>query len=323
MPLPTQPDPQLLRRHRLVNWLQSLLMLGGMTLLLYLLGWLIGGETLALNATLVAVFVFVLGPTLSSQTVVRLYGARPLHPQEAPQLQRVVETLARRARLPGVPRLYYLPSRILNAFTVGRPHDAAIVVTDGLLRRLDGRELQGVLAHEISHIVNRDTWVMGIADVISRTASLLSSFGQVLLLLNLPLILVSDASISWLAIFLLVFTPNLAALLQLALSRTREFDADLGAVLLTGDPRGLAAALAKLEWEQQSLAQRLLIPGARRREPSLLRSHPATRERIRRLLEYEESLRGEHPPPLLEGPLSLHLPPTLQAPRRRRGGFWY
>ncbi|NOZ37230.1 MAG: M48 family metalloprotease, partial [Gammaproteobacteria bacterium] len=147
------------------------------------------------------------------------------------------------------------------------------------------RETIGVLAHEISHIQNNDMWVMGIADMFSRLTSMLSLFGQLLLLLNLPLIIFSAVSINWMAILILIFAPSLSALAQLGLSRTREYDADLNAARLTGDPEGLARALLKIERQQGSFMERIFLPGRRIPDPSLLRTHPPTDERVRRLME--------------------------------------
>ena len=165
---------------------------------------------------------------------------------------------------------------------------------------------------------------MGLADMMSRTASLLSLFGQLLLFINLPLLLLGEARVSWLAILVLLFAPTIIALLQLALSRTREFDADLGAVMLTGDPQGLASALSKLEHQQRGWLGSVLLPGRRNPEPSLLRTHPATAERIARLREL--SLEPGHPPlsqtvELLALPDSLPL--VARRPRWHIGGLWH
>ena len=317
-------NPEILLRHKLMNWLHSLLMLAGMTAVLALLGWFLGGAELMIWSIFLTLGLFLLTPHISPRMVLRLYGARPLQPVEAPRLHELVAELARRADLPRPPRLYYVPSRVMNAFAVGRRDDAAVGVTDGLLRQLNLRELAGVLAHEISHIRNNDMWVMGLADMMSRTADMLSLFGQLLLFVNLPLLLFGQVRISWLAILVLLFAPSLIALLQLALSRTREFDADLGAVTLTGDPEGLASALSRLERQQRSWLGRILLPGRREPEPSLLRTHPATEERIARLRALRRAPDTPHlalPPHPLS--LSDRLPRVQRIPRRRPGGLWH
>lgn len=278
-----------LHAHKVNNLIQSVLLLGGMAVLLALLGWLIAGDEGVFWAAFIGVIVLVLTPRASPQLALRLYGAHPLAVAEAPTLYALVETLVRRAELPSIPQLYYLPTQAMNAFTVGQRDRAMIAVTDGLLRRLAQRELTGVLAHEISHIRNNDMWVMTLADTVSRVTRAFSLFGQFLLLLNLPLILLGGSGISWLAILLLIFAPMLSVLLQLALSRTREFDADLDAVEITGDPVGLASALQKLDRYQGNLLKRILMPGRRAPDSWILSTHPRSEERIRRLLSLAET----------------------------------
>ena len=231
--------------------------------------------------------------------------------------------IARRAGFPRTPSLYLVPSRVLNAFAVGTRDNAAIAVTDGMLRSLSLRELAGVLAHEISHIRNRDLWVMNLADTISRLTAVMSFLGMMMLIFLLPLILLGLVSFPVLLPVVLIFAPTVGNLLQLALSRTREYDADADAAELTGDPRGLASALAKMERLQGRLWETILFPGQRIPDPSLLRTHPPTQERIDRLL----SIHPAAPPIDLpadgsgRGP-SGHAAVT-GAPRRRWTGSWY
>ena len=145
---------------------------------------------------------------------------------------------------------------MLNAFTVGDREEAVIALTDGMLRRLDLRELAGVLAHEVSHIRNRDLWLMSLADLAGRLTRVMTLLGLGLVIVGLPLWLGGGAQPPVLLILLLLFAPQLTVLLQLALSRAREFDADLDAAGLTGDPDGLISALAKLERYQSGLWNR-------------------------------------------------------------------
>ena len=273
--------------------MHSLLLLVSMLGLLASLGWLVAGAG-GLVAVFVSGVVFVLvGLRVSPALVLRLYHARPLSPPEAPTLFRVVTALAARAGLSRPPTLYYLPSRVVNAFAVGRDNDSAICLSDGLLQALNQEELVGVLAHEISHIRNNDLWVMGLADAVRRFTRMLSWMGQLLLLLNLPKLILGADTFPWLLVLLLTGAPILSFLLQLALSRTREYDADLDAATLTGNPRGLANALAKMERLGGSWLERLLLSGRRRPEPSVFRTHPDTADRIRRLLELEAGRRPE------------------------------
>jgi heat shock protein HtpX len=319
-------SPQWLKR-KLFNKIQSALLVGGMGTLLGSLGWLIGGDFLATIALSVIAATYFLNPMVSPRLILNMYRGRKIGHYEAPQLYRVLHVLAERADLPRTPLLYYLPSDVMNAFTVGTRESAAIAISDGLLRRLSLREIAGVLAHEVSHIAHNDTRVMGFADLSSRMTSLLSFFGQILLLLNLPLIVFGGYTISWTAILLLIFAPTVSGLLQLALSRTREYDADLGSAKLLGDPEPLASALSKMEQFQGIVLERLIWPTQRLPEPSLLRTHPPTQERIRRLLALKSapfavSARTAIPFETRQAPLGL-IAQVPHPPRWHINGLWY
>ncbi len=267
----------------MINLLHTILLFTGMIGLLALLGLSLAGVNGLVWASLLGGLFLLFSQHASPYLMLRLVKARPLAVQEAPGLYQLIETLARRADLPKMPRLYYVPDRMMNAFAVGRRDEAAIGLTEGLLRHLSRRELAGVLAHEISHIRHNDMRVMSVAALISHLTSLFSSFGQLLLFLNLPLLLFGRTAVSWFAILLLLVAPLLSSLLQLALSRTREFEADLGAAHLTGDPEGLATALQKMAYYQDNLFKRILMPGHKAPDPSLFRTHPRTDERVNRL----------------------------------------
>jgi heat shock protein HtpX len=319
-------DKQVWRQHAWLNRTQSLFLLAAMAGFLALLGWLLWGADGIVMLLAVGVMGMLLNPTLSPQWVMRLYGASRIGPEQAPALWSVVSRLTERAHLPARPELYYVPSRMLNAFAVGTRKRSAIAVSDGLLRQLSLQEVAGVLAHEISHVGNNDLWVMGLADTFSRATSMLSLLGQLLLVLNLPLILFSAAPINWFAILLLIFAPTLSALAQLALSRTREYDADLNAARLTGDPDGLIRALAKIEQVQGGWLERIFMPGRRIPEPSLLRTHPETRERIGRLMALKPALAGVEAPPF--GTTAFDAPsafgkPIGRPPRWHVSGLWH
>ena len=316
------------RRHKRRNLLQSVLLVGGIVGLLALCGWLLFGPDGVVGLGLGAALAMALAPKVSPQMVLRLYHAQALTPERLPAVHAVLERLTERAGLERTPRLYYVPSAMLNAFAVGGPKDAAIALTDGILRRLDLRELTGVLAHEISHIRNRDLWLMNLADLSGRLTRMMSLLGVGLLIIGLPMWLGGAAPFPWLLVPLLIFAPQLTMLLQLALSRSREFDADLDAAGLTGDPAGLASALVKLERYQRGLWEQILLPGRRLPEPSLLRSHPPTEERVARLA----ALAGAAPEPAPEmaslhairhEPLVLPWQPVRRAARGHLLGFWH
>lgn len=257
-----------------------LLALGG---LMVALGALFAGTLGALAAGLVTAGLYTFSVHAPTEWLLRRQGARALSPWQAPGLSSMFETLARRAGLGRPPRLYLTPGLSPNAFTVGESPHAAVVVSAGLLRLLDDRELAGVLAHEIAHVKHRDTRTLRLAATFDSVVAGLSRAGWFMLLLSLPLMLVSDVSVPALGVLLLVVAPSLSRALQLALSRTREYAADEAAVALTRDPRGLASALVRLEASQRGLLGRLfgLTP---RLAPQWMRTHPATERRVARLL---------------------------------------
>lgn len=325
---PTSPllDRERLARHRLVNFVQSLLLLGGMFALLLLVGWLLAGGGGLAVASAAGVVLLVFGSSVNPGWVLRAYRAAPIDPSDAPDLYRLVSLLSERAGLRRRPSLYWIPTRVVNAFTVGRVGDSAIALTDGLLRSLSRRQLTAVIAHEIGHVRNRDLSVMRVADVVSRTTSHLSLFGQVLLLVNLPLLVTGQLVLPWTPLLLLVAAPTVSSLLQLALSRRRELDADLAAVTLTGDPDGLASALRRMESPERGWLGRLLLPNRHESAPSYLRTHPQTAERVQRL----RSLVPERMVPM--GDLLRRdswsgaprgLPSVGRTPRWHVGGLWY
>lgn len=307
------------------NRLQSFSLLSGMAGFLALLGYLLWG-TLGLYLLVgLGLSLAIIQPQISPRLVMRLYGAKPIALDYFPELKILVTRLTNRAELQRTPQLYYIPSSMLNAFAVGDRNNAVIAVTDGLLRHLDLRHLTGVFAHEMSHIRNNDLWVMGLADMFSRGTRLLSMMGQLLLLLNLPLLLLNQITINWYAIFLLIIAPVISALAQLALSRTREYEADLGAAWLTGDPEGLARALSIIENVQGGWLERRHMPGRYTSEPSILRSHPETEERVTRLMALKPDvspIRTHHDlDELLFTDEFLH--PIKNHPRKRFNGLWY
>jgi heat shock protein HtpX len=315
-------DPVRLSEHRRSNRFHALVLLGGMGLLLATLGWLLAGTAGAIMTLVASSGLLLLTPQLPPELILRMYSARAIHPAEAPELHALLHELARRADLQATPILYYVPSRIINAFALGHGNRRVIAVTDGLLRSLGLRELVGVLAHEISHIRHNDMWVMVVADIITRLTSGLALVGLFVLVLSIPFAIVGHVAVPIVAVLLMAAAPTLSTLLQLGLSRNREFDADLGAVGLTGDPRGLASALDKLERYQGGWLEQIFLPGRHSPDPSLLRSHPPTPERIRRLL----ALEPRRPFAELIVPdqgTELPWPPVTRPPRWRGFGTWY
>ena len=271
-------------RHRWLNRFQTALLVLTLVGIAATAGSLLFGEIGLWLALASCALTLLIEPVAASAMTLRLYGARPLHYQEAPAIWSLLRELAVRAGLPNTPVPHYVPSGIVNAFATGSRRHASIALTDGLLRSLSIRELQAVLAHEVAHIAQDDLRVMGLADSISRLTSLLALLGQITLLISMPALLAGTVEINWLGLLLLAASPQLALLAQLGLSRVREFDADRMAVELTGDPHGLASALAKIERVSRSW-RAWMLPGWGNPEPSWLRTHPTTEDRIARLME--------------------------------------
>jgi heat shock protein HtpX len=313
-------DERARRRHKLRNVVQSAILMAGMVALLSVcLGTLFGIEAVPW-ALAGAALGLIFSPRVPPQMLLRLYRAQEFSRDQVPAVFKILDRLSARAGLERPPALYYIPSVMTNAFAVGRRANAAIALTDGMLRRLSLRELAGVLAHELSHIRNNDLWVMQLADGISRLTSMMSYAGILLLLLGLPMVLFG-APYPLVPGLLLIAAPLFASFLQLALSRARELEADLDAAGLTGDPQGLVSALRRIEHVQGRLWEQLLLPGRRIPDPSILRTHPSTEERVRRLMTMvpEGSAHGEA--------TAIDLPARLgrvdRPPRRRLMGHWY
>lgn len=307
------------RLHALVNGLQTLLLMGLLLGIAGVAGALSFGSQGMWLALAIALLALILEPVAASWLTLALYGARPIHPTAAPELWHMAQELAARAGLPSVPVLHYVASPMVNAFAVGNRRRSAVALTTGLLRTLTPRELFGVLAHETAHIANGDLRVMGLADSVSRITALFALTGQLLLLISLPAWVLAGVHVAWSALLLLAFSPHLAMLAQLGLSRVREFDADRKAAELTGDPQGLALALTKIERASRSL-RAWMLPGWGNPEPSWLRTHPATEARIARLMQMAQATQ-----PTVWPALDIEwLPPShgRRVPRWHPGGLW-
>lgn len=279
-------------RQKRDNMLHSTALLGGMVLLLALLGWLFAGTAGLWWIILIGAASLILSPKIPLQVLLRWHKASQLTPDAAPKIYAAIQALTLRAELPKMPALYYIRSNEMNALTVGNRDNAAVALTEGLLRNLNVRELVAVMAHEISHLKNNDLWILNLSGTMGRITSMLSMAGQFLFIFNLPLYFVTGSHLPWVGILALIMAPYMSIILQLAVSRAREFDADLTAATLTGDTKSLATALAKIEKHQTGMLAGLFIPGYRKSAPSILRTHPRTEERIRRLLSLSDESRN-------------------------------
>lgn len=311
-------------RHRLLNLAHSALLVLSIAVTTWLAIGSVAPDAVALGVMAALVVGLLLAPRAPKDVLLRMYDARRIDARTLPDAVEMLAALSERANLPRPPTLYYIPSAAPNAFAIGSRSDSAIGVSDALLRILNRRELAGVLAHEVSHIAHNDLWIMGLADALTRATSVISYIGQVLLVATLPFLLLGQPIMPWWAPLVLVVSPTIVSLLQLALSRTREFDADRGGAQLSGDPMALASALTKLERRRGRFWEEILLPGRRIPEPSLLRTHPPTPERVARLRAYAT----EHPElqPLAQ-PKAVALPQGLRLVRRppqpHWTGLWY
>lgn len=281
----TKIDSAVQSRHNFRNTLHTFLLIAGTGLIMGILAYTMFGWIGLVGALVFGAIGIVSVGRASPKMVLGLYKARPLLENEAPELHEIMRELSKRAGLPSVPTLHYVPTKMMNAFAVGREEDSAVAVTDGLLRAMNMRQIAGILAHEVSHIKSGDLKVMGLADVLNRITSILSNIG----LIGIPVVFGTGINIPFLGLGLMIAAPTLGGLLQLGLSRAREYDADLDGATLTGDPEGLASALAILEEKQGGKWEGLVLPGSRLPQPSLLRTHPKTADRIAKLM----ALRGQ------------------------------
>jgi heat shock protein HtpX len=315
-------DPGQKQIARVRNLLHSVVLIAGIGSITAVSGYVLSGWTGVLWTVITVALFVLIGPRIAPDAVVRMFRGRLVSPASGNPLTLVLGELARRAGLPSVPRLYVIPSATLNAFATGTRSSASIALTEGMLRRLELHEIAAVLAHEIAHVRNNDLWVMSLADMMSRLTRLMSLLAVFLFFVTLPLSFAGGQAVPWFAILLLYLAPAVASLLQLALSRSREYDADLGAAILTGTPASLISALHKLERHQGRFWEDLFMPGRRTPQPSLLRSHPPTHRRIERLMALR---RAKFDPLQIPQPhvhAAAHSPMPAR-PRYHWSGYWY
>jgi len=274
--------------------MKTTLLLGAMTGLFLFVGDLIGGQTGMVMALGLAGVMNFVAFFWSDKIVLASYRAQPVTREQAPELYGIVERLAMKAGIP-MPRLYIIPDPALNAFATGRsPSHAAVAATEGILRAMNREELEGVLAHELSHVLNRDTLISTVAATLAGAISMLAHMAYFL-----PIGGHRDddegGSNPLASLAMLIMAPIAAGLIQMAVSRSREFGADASGAKLVGYPNGLASALRKL----QSASERIPLhradpatahlfivnPLSRRSLMNLFSTHPPLEERIARLME--------------------------------------
>lgn len=272
-----------------MNWMKTFLLMGFMTLLVMVLGSLLGGRNGAIFAFGVAAVMNLAAYWFSDKIVLATYRAKPVGPEDTTGLYSLVRELTTQAQLP-MPKVYVIPSENPNAFATGRnPSHAAVAATEGILRLLDRRELKGVMAHELGHVKNRDILTASVA------ATLAGAIGYLAFGARLRAIFGDrrEGGSSALVLVAALLAPLAATMVQMAISRTREFAADEHAARLTRDPEALAGALMKLKTgvekrpmgEQAAATAHLFIMNPLRGGGmlKLFSTHPPVEERVARL----------------------------------------
>jgi heat shock protein HtpX len=311
-----------------MNYLRTAILLAGLTALFMGVGYLIGGESGALIALVFAAGMNLISYWNADKLVLSMYGAREVDASTAPELVNLVAELAQRAGLP-MPRVYIIDNAQPNAFATGRnPQNAAVAVTTGLLEHMTREELAGVIAHELAHVRNRDTLVMTITATIAGAISMIAQFG---LLFggghrdnnNGGLGLIGTLA-------MVILAPIAAMLVQMAISRTREYAADDLGARIAGRPEWLASALRKLDAAAHAIpnepAERnpatahlfIVNPLTGHGMDNLFSTHPATENRIAALAELAREMPG--------GGVVSPAPAARRAPagpwNRRPAGPW-
>jgi heat shock protein HtpX len=280
------------------NYLKTTLLLAGLSGLLLLIGRLLAGPTGLTIALAFAALMNLGAYFFSDKLALRASGARPVSEAEAPELYRIVKGLADRAGIP-MPRLYVSPSPQPNAFATGRnPQHAAVAVTQGILPVLDRRELEAVLAHELAHVVNRDILISSVAATIGAAITYIAQFAFFFGASD-----DDEGANPFVALLMLLLAPIAAMIIQLAVTRSREFGADVSGARLNGDPLALASALRKIEAYGRGTPPATVNPstahlfisnpfkGGVSGLAKLFSTHPPTAERVARLeaLAYRSS----------------------------------
>lgn len=275
-----------------MNGLKTTMLLAAMTALFMALGYTLGRESGMIIALLVAVGMNIFTYWNADKIVLKMHNAREVDANSAPEFYNMVAELARKGNLP-MPRVYVVEDPNPNAFATGRnPENAAVAATTGLLGMLSREEVAAVMAHELAHVKNRDTLIMTMVATIAGAISMLANFGMFFRGGD------DNRGAGVAGILAVLVAPFAAMIVQMAISRTREFGADAGAASITGDPMALASALAKIagpaasipthaEERNPAVAQLYIVPTS---VSEMFSTHPATESRIAELQKIAQEM---------------------------------
>jgi len=275
------------------NLMKTAILMAAITALFMALGAMVGGRSGMMLALLVALGMNFFSYWFSDTMVLKMYNAREVDESSAPQFYGMVRELAQKAQLP-MPRVYVIDENAPNAFATGRnPEHAAVAATTGIMRVLSERELRGVMAHELAHVKHRDILISTVSATMAGAISMLANFAMFFGGRDSE----GRSSNPLVGILVAVLAPIAASVIQMSISRAREFEADRGGAEISGDPAALASALEKIHRIAQGIpleaaerhpetAQMMIMnPLSGRGLAGLFSTHPATEERVARLLE--------------------------------------
>jgi heat shock protein HtpX len=274
------------------NLLKTAVLMAAITALFMAVGAMIGGRAGMLMALAVAIAMNFFSYWFSDKLVLKMYNAREVDAGSAPQFYAMVRELAQKAGLP-MPRVYLIDEQAPNAFATGRnPEHAAVAATTGILRVLSERELRGVMAHELAHVKHRDILISTISATMAGAIGMLANFAMIFGGRDGE----GRPANPIVGILVMILAPIAASLIQMAISRAREFEADRGGAEISGDPQALASALQKIHRYAQGMpletaerhpetAQMMIMnPLSGGGLKGLFSTHPSTEERVARLL---------------------------------------
>ena len=282
------------------NWLKTGVLMAAIVALFGVIGAALGGQSGMLLALGFALIMNFGAYWFSDQMVLRMYNSQQVDASSAPELYNMVEALAQKAQMP-MPRVYIIDDPAPNAFATGRnPEHAAVAATTGILRLLSAREMRGVMAHELAHVAHRDILISTISATMAGAISALANFAMFFGGRDSE----GRPSNPVVSILVMILAPLAASLIQMAISRAREFEADRGGAEMSGDPLALASALEKIDHYARGIpfeaaerhpetAQMMIMnPLSARGVAGLFSTHPATEDRVARLRELAREMKA-------------------------------